>query len=44
MELQTITCKAAVAYAAAEPLVVEDVEVAVPHDDEVRIKILWSGY
>ncbi|XXQ31768.1 S-(hydroxymethyl)glutathione dehydrogenase [Plasmodiophora brassicae] len=40
---KTITCKAAVAYAAAEPLVVEDVEVAVPHDDEVRIKILWSG-
>ncbi|VAI62913.1 unnamed protein product [Triticum turgidum subsp. durum] len=51
---QVITCKAAVAYEANKPLVVEDVQVAPPQAGEVRIKILstalchtdyytWSG-
>ncbi|KAE8153145.1 S-glutathione dehydrogenase [Aspergillus avenaceus] len=40
---QTITCKAAIAWAAAEPLSVEDVQVAPPKAHEVRIKILHTG-
>ncbi|GES62033.1 formaldehyde dehydrogenase [Aspergillus terreus] len=40
---KTITCKAAVAWAAGEPLSVEDVQVAPPKAHEVRIKILHTG-
>jgi len=36
---KTITCKAAVAWAANEPLVIEDVEVAPPKAGEVRVRI-----
>ncbi|ODN92046.1 S-(hydroxymethyl)glutathione dehydrogenase [Cryptococcus wingfieldii CBS 7118] len=42
-EGKTITCKAAVAWEAAKPLSIEDIEVAPPQDDEVRIKILYTG-
>ncbi|XP_074647184.1 alcohol dehydrogenase class-3-like [Tubulanus polymorphus] len=38
-----IQCKAAVAWAAKEPLVIETVEVAPPKKGEVRIKILATG-
>ncbi|KAF6762794.1 class III ADH enzyme [Ephemerocybe angulata] len=38
-----ITCKAAVCWAAGEPLKLEDVEVAPPQAHEVRIRILWTG-
>ncbi|PYH89510.1 formaldehyde dehydrogenase [Aspergillus ellipticus CBS 707.79] len=40
---QTITCKAAIAWAAGEPLSIEDVEVAPPRAHEVRIQILHTG-
>ncbi|KAF5864120.1 S-(hydroxymethyl)glutathione dehydrogenase [Aspergillus alliaceus] len=40
---KTITCKAAIAWAAGEPLSVENVEVAPPKAHEVRIKILHTG-
>jgi S-(hydroxymethyl)glutathione dehydrogenase/alcohol dehydrogenase len=39
----TITCKAAVAWAAGEPLKIEEVEVAPPRAHEVRIHILYTG-
>jgi len=38
-----IAGQAAVAWAAGEPLSVEDIEVAPPKAHEVRIKILWTG-
>ncbi|KAL5033390.1 hypothetical protein RTP6_001363 [Batrachochytrium dendrobatidis] len=38
-----IHCKAAVAWAAALPLSIEDIEVAPPKKGEVRIKIISSG-
>ncbi|OJJ85386.1 S-(hydroxymethyl)glutathione dehydrogenase/class III alcohol dehydrogenase [Aspergillus glaucus CBS 516.65] len=40
---KSIVCKAAVAWAAGEPLSVEDVEVAAPKAHEVRIKVLHTG-
>lgn len=40
---KTINCKAAVAWEAGAPLSIEDVEVAPPRKDEVRIKILYTG-
>ncbi|XP_041363154.1 alcohol dehydrogenase class-3 chain H-like [Gigantopelta aegis] len=40
---KTITCKAAVAWEAKKPLVIETVEVAPPKAGEVRIKILATG-
>ncbi|CAD6565917.1 MAG: formate dehydrogenase (NAD+) [Tremellales sp. Tagirdzhanova-0007] len=42
-EGKTITCKAAIAWEAAKPLCVEEVQVAPPKEDEVRIKILYTG-
>ncbi|ORX33393.1 formaldehyde dehydrogenase [Kockovaella imperatae] len=42
-EGKTITCKAAVAWEAGKPLSIEEVEVAPPKDDEVRIKVLYTG-
>jgi S-(hydroxymethyl)glutathione dehydrogenase/alcohol dehydrogenase len=38
-----IKCKAAVCWAATEPLKVEEIEVAPPGPHEVRIHILYSG-
>jgi hypothetical protein len=40
---KVITCKAAVAWAAGEPLKLEDIEVAPPRGHEVRIRILYTG-
>lgn len=40
---QTITCKAAVAWEAGKPLVVEDIEVEPPRAHEVRIKLAYTG-
>jgi len=40
---QVITCRAAVAWAAKEPLKIETVEVAPPKAGEVRIKVLANG-
>jgi S-(hydroxymethyl)glutathione dehydrogenase/alcohol dehydrogenase len=40
---QTITCRAAVAWAAKEPLSLETIEVAPPQAGEVRIKIVATG-
>ncbi|KAI4363988.1 hypothetical protein MLD38_020135 [Melastoma candidum] len=40
---QVITCKAAVAWEANKPLVIEDVQVAPPQDGEVRVKILFKA-
>ncbi|CAK5262582.1 unnamed protein product [Mycena citricolor] len=41
--MSTITCKAAVCWAAGEELKIEDVQVAPPQAHEVRIKILYTG-
>ena len=45
METQgkVITCKAAVAWGAGEPLVMEDVKVDPPQRLEVRIRILFTS-
>jgi S-(hydroxymethyl)glutathione dehydrogenase/alcohol dehydrogenase len=40
---QPIECKAAVAWAAGEPLKIEDVIVDPPKAGEVRIKVLYTG-
>ncbi|OQE16764.1 hypothetical protein PENSTE_c023G01516 [Penicillium steckii] len=40
---KTITCKAAIAWNAKEPLSLEDVEVAPPKAHEVRMKVLHTG-
>ncbi|XP_023521665.1 alcohol dehydrogenase 1-like [Cucurbita pepo subsp. pepo] len=40
---QVITCKAAVAWEAGKPLVIEEVEVAPPQADEVRVNILFTA-
>ena len=40
---QVIKCRAAVAWGPAQPLVIEEVEVAPPKAGEVRIKIIASG-
>lgn len=40
---KTITCKAAVCWAAGEPLKLETVQVEPPRANEVRIKILHTG-
>lgn len=40
---QTITCKAAVAWAAKEPLTVTDIQVAPPKAGEVRVKVLSNA-
>jgi S-(hydroxymethyl)glutathione dehydrogenase/alcohol dehydrogenase len=39
----TIKCKAAVCWGAGEPLKIEEVEVAPPKANEVRIHILYTG-
>jgi len=40
---QVIKCKAAVSWAAGEPLTIEDIEVAPPKAGEVRIKVTATG-
>ncbi|KAI9900012.1 hypothetical protein N3K66_004274 [Trichothecium roseum] len=40
---KTITCKAAVAWEAGKPLSIEDVEVAPPKANEVRIEVYYTG-
>lgn len=40
---KVITCKAAVAWEAGKPLVIEDVQVDPPKDHEVRVKVMYSG-
>ncbi|KAM7256412.1 hypothetical protein ACFE04_012153 [Oxalis oulophora] len=40
---QVISCKAAVAWEAGKPLVIEQVEVATPQKHEVRLKILFTS-
>ncbi|MGX9848882.1 S-(hydroxymethyl)glutathione dehydrogenase/class III alcohol dehydrogenase [Limimaricola litoreus] len=40
---ETITCKAAVAWAAGEPLSIEEIEVAPPKAGEVRVRIIATG-
>ncbi|KAJ9675158.1 hypothetical protein PVL29_024206 [Vitis rotundifolia] len=40
---QVIRCKAAVAWEAVKPLVIEEVEVAPPQATEVRLKILYTS-
>ena len=40
---KVITCKAAVCWGAGEELKIEEVEVAPPQANEVRIKILYTG-
>ncbi|GAA0139433.1 dehydrogenase [Lithospermum erythrorhizon] len=40
---QIIRCKAAVAWEAGKPLVIEEVDVAPPQKDEVRLKILYTS-
>ena len=42
-EGKTITCKAAVAWDAAQDLSIEDIEVAPPKAHEVRIEIYYTG-
>ncbi|CAN0328242.1 unnamed protein product, partial [Ectocarpus sp. 4 AP-2014] len=38
-----IRCKAAVAWAANEPLKVEEIEVAPPQEGEVRVKVIANA-
>ncbi|KAJ1394383.1 hypothetical protein SESBI_34184 [Sesbania bispinosa] len=40
---KVIPCKAAVAWEAGKPLVIENVEVAPPQENEVRIKVKYSS-
>ncbi|OAO94021.1 hypothetical protein AXX17_AT5G24640 [Arabidopsis thaliana] len=40
---QVITCKAAVAWRAGEPLVMEEVEVSPPQPLEIRIKVVCTS-
>jgi alcohol dehydrogenase len=40
---QDITCKAAVAWGAGKPLVIEEIVVAPPQKMEVRVKILYTS-
>jgi len=42
-EGKTITCRAAVAWNAKEPLSIETIEVAPPQKGEVRVRIMASG-
>ena len=42
-EGKPITCKAAIAWEAKKPLVIEEIEVAPPKKGEVRIQIVATG-
>ena len=41
---QVIKCRAAVAWAAEQPLSIEEIEVDPPKAGEVRVKIEHTGY
>lgn len=41
--LQVIKCRAAVAWEAGKPLVMEEVEVAPPKAGEVRLKVMTQA-
>jgi S-(hydroxymethyl)glutathione dehydrogenase/alcohol dehydrogenase len=41
--VESIICKAAVAYGPNQPLVIQDITVAPPKKGEVRIKIIATG-
>lgn len=41
--MKAIECKAAVAWAAKQPLSIETIQVAPPKAGEVRIKVLATG-
>lgn len=41
--MQTITCKAAVAWEAGKELSIEDIEVLPPRAHEVRVEIYYTG-
>jgi len=41
--LQTIKCKAAVAWEAGKDLTIEEIEVAPPQAHEVRIEVYFTG-
>ena len=43
MFLQPISCRAAVAWEANKPLVIETIEVAPPRAGEVRVKMVAAG-
>lgn len=43
MTAQTITCRAAIAWAAGKPLSIEEVQLAPPEAGEVRIRIVATG-
>lgn len=43
LNVKVIECKAAVAWAAKEPLSIETIEVAPPKAGEVRIKVVATG-
>jgi S-(hydroxymethyl)glutathione dehydrogenase/alcohol dehydrogenase len=43
MAAEKIVCKAAVAHAAGQPLVIEDIVVDPPKAGEVRIKVIATG-
>lgn len=43
MSLETITCKAAIAWEAGKPLSIEEIQVAPPKAGEVRVKIVATG-
>ncbi|KAH7296604.1 hypothetical protein KP509_26G030300 [Ceratopteris richardii] len=40
---QTITCKAAIAWKPKEPLVIQEIEVAPPQAEEVRVKVTHTS-
>jgi S-(hydroxymethyl)glutathione dehydrogenase/alcohol dehydrogenase len=40
---KTITCKAAVAWAAGEDLSIEEIQVGPPRANEVRIQVYYNG-
>lgn len=42
--LQVIKCKAAVAWEANKPLVIEDIEVQPPKAGEVRVQVTFFAY
>lgn len=42
-EGNVITCRAAVSWAADEPLAIEEIQVDPPQKGEVRVKIIATG-
>lgn len=42
-EGKTITCRAAICWAAGEALKIEEIQVAPPQSNEIRAKVFASG-